>query len=235
MADRVDMSLDDIIKLNKSTNKPQTRGNRPNKRPQQSGNKPAEGANRLRKPGSRPGLVSKGAAAARVSPNKREPTMLHISNLHFNVTNEDVRELFSEVGPVKKAAVHYDKSGRSLGTAEVTLMSRDAAIRAIKNYNNLPLDGRPMNISIVPSSRPQAERSPAKGRLGTGIKAGSGIYKSRPQNKNTRGGPANRGGRPSTTRGGGKPGPQRGQRQPKKQVTAEELDADLESYTMNVD
>lgn len=209
--DKTSMSLDDIIKMNK---KSKVNSNRPrNNKVAQSKIRPKL---QTRKPGQQQQHQVKDAGQ----------TMLHVSNLHFKVTNKDLKELFEDVGPTKKAAVHYDQSGRSLGTAEVIFWTRDAAISAIKKYNSRILDGRPMAITLVPSSNSIKP---------IGIKSGSGINKRsqqqgnrRPQGANTRS--PKKGNLPNKGRRG-KPGA----RQPKKEVTLEELNADLDSYKMSVD
>ncbi|GMY24859.1 THO complex subunit 4D-like isoform X1 [Fagus crenata] len=76
-------------------------------------------------------------------------TKLYVSNLDSGVTNEDIRELFSEIGDLKRYAVHYDKNGRQSGSAEVVYTRRSDAFAALKRYNNVLLDGRPMRIEIV--------------------------------------------------------------------------------------
>ncbi|GER34856.1 RNA-binding (RRM/RBD/RNP motifs) family protein [Striga asiatica] len=94
-------------------------------------------------------------------------TKLYISNLDFGVSNEDIRELFSEIGELVRYAIHFDKDGRPSGnllgdccnisnmkvafpgTAEVVFARTTDAFQAFKRYNNVQLDGRLMKIEII--------------------------------------------------------------------------------------
>ncbi|VDO06246.1 unnamed protein product [Rodentolepis nana] len=126
-----------------------------------------------------------------------------ISNLDYGVNDDDIRELFQEFGAIRRAAVHYDKSGRSLGTAEVIYNNRADAAKAIQRYNGLPLDGRPMKIQFVGEGSKLAAPVAAKARLG-------GAFRGRPM----------RGGRG-----------RRGNRNARPPITKDQLDAELAAYT----
>lgn len=87
-----------------------------------------------------------------VQPQLQPLTKLYISNLDRRVSNDDILLLFSEEGELERHSIHYDQFGRSKGTAEVVFTKQSDALAAIKKYNNMNLDGKPLQIELVGTS-----------------------------------------------------------------------------------
>lgn len=151
-------------------------------------------------------------------------TKLYLSNLDYGVSNDDIKELFSEVGDLKRCGIHYDRSGRSKGTAEVVYSRRQDAVIALKRYNNVLLDGKPMKIELIGTNLlPPVARGREPSTLGRGrrmVVMGGSVRRGRGRGF---------GGRRFRGRGRG-----RGRRgtasTERKLPTAEQLNADLDKY-----
>jgi cold-inducible RNA-binding protein len=79
---------------------------------------------------------------------------LFVGNLSWNVTTEQLQELFATVGTVEEAVVITDRmSGRSKGFGFVTMSSDEEATAAVEQLNGKELDGRAINVSEAREER----------------------------------------------------------------------------------
>lgn len=72
---------------------------------------------------------------------------LYVGDLHQNVTEPDLNEMFSEAGPIFSFRVCRDRdTHRSLGYAYVNFYQQDDAERALLMFSNDMLQGRYLRI-----------------------------------------------------------------------------------------
>ena len=99
--------------------------------------------------------------AARVVPKVTpRPTKLNIRNLFYGVSDADIEELFGEFGSYESSAVHFDRAGRSKGAAHVIYGKKSDALKALKSYNGVKLDGRKLKISVAPARFSSKNKKP---------------------------------------------------------------------------
>jgi len=232
-ADNLSLGLDDIIRINRTTNRRGGGGNRGFR-----GRDGRGGGSGFRAGGGGIPRSSNPTAVGgrwkhdlyndntnRLREGQRNAgvnstTKLVISNLDYGVTTNDIQELFEDVGAIRAAHVHYDESGRSLGTAEVVFERRVDAVSAQQKYNTLNLDGRPMDIKLVGNVDGGSQSNRFSSVNGDGGRNQRSSFRNNNQQNGGRGGNRTRGGKQQQNGNAGK----------KDDVTAEDLDAELDAY-----
>ena len=82
---------------------------------------------------------------------------LYVGNLSYSTTEEELRNLFSEVGSIVSVTIITDRmSGRSKGFGFVEMETEEAAQEAIERLNNYELNQRALTVN---EARPPRERS----------------------------------------------------------------------------
>ncbi|XP_057699651.1 THO complex subunit 4-like [Corythoichthys intestinalis] len=250
MVDKMSMSLDDIIKLNNKGSRSggssersgfaggssKSARSRPNHFNRERVNRPTPYTRPRELPdkwqhdmfeqhsGEHRGQSS---GSDRIAENSAK---LLISNLDFGVSDSDIKELFEDFGPLRKASIHYDRSGRSKGSADIFFEKTADAVKAMKHYNGVPLDGRPMKIVQVTSDADSQSRqsSQSSNRGFDRSRLGQPTFERGDRSKRSEWGDWRRGGSSGGSRGWGS-GRGRG-RGNRPQLSAAELDAQLDAY-----
>ena len=82
---------------------------------------------------------------------------IYVSNLSFNVQDEDLKSYFADYGEVTSAKVINDKeTGRSRGFGFVEMSDDAAAQKAIAELDGATVDGRAIKVSVA---KPREERT----------------------------------------------------------------------------
>ena len=98
---------------------------------------------------------------------------IYVSNLSFNVQDEDLREFFTEYGEVTSAKVITDKfTGKSRGFGFVEMPDNEAAQKAITELDNGVVEGRTIKVM---EAKPREEKPRSNG----GFQKSGGFSKNR--------------------------------------------------------
>jgi RNA recognition motif-containing protein len=82
---------------------------------------------------------------------------IYVSNLGFNVQDEDLKAMFAEYGTVSSAKIIFDKiTSQSRGFGFVEMPDDVAAQKALKELNGAMKDGRPIKVT---EARPREDRN----------------------------------------------------------------------------
>ncbi|HOW51857.1 MAG TPA: RNA-binding protein [bacterium] len=77
-------------------------------------------------------------------------TQLYVGNVNYRMTEDGLKQMFSEFGEVASAKIVIDReTGRSKGFGFVEMADADAADRAIESLNDQELDGRRIKVNIA--------------------------------------------------------------------------------------
>src|SRR5207253_5946645 len=97
---------------------------------------------------------------------------LYVGNLSYGVTEDQLRDLFAEVGEVGEVALITDRdTGRSKGFGFVEMATDEGAQEAINRFNGYSLDNRELTVN---EARPREERPSGGGGRGYGGGGGGG-------------------------------------------------------------
>ncbi|KAF6803840.1 RNA binding protein [Colletotrichum sojae] len=182
MADKMDRSLDEILAEKKGDGPRNRRGGAPRRRERERQEYPRDGVRKsfrdeprnLDRLPPRPLQTQARLSGTEVSsprvrdfecrliPLRRDSssTKLRVENVHYELTKDDIEELFNRIGPVVKVDLKYDRAGRSEGVAFVTMESREDAQEAIKEFDGANANGQPIKLSFIADRQGGRSRNP---------------------------------------------------------------------------
>jgi RNA recognition motif-containing protein len=105
---------------------------------------------------------------------------IYVSNLSFNVQDEDLREFFTPYGEVTSAKVINDKfTGKSRGFGFVEMSDDEAAKKAIAELDQATVEGRAIKVMEAKPKEDKPRSNGGGGGFNRGGNSGGGYNKSR--------------------------------------------------------
>ncbi len=107
---------------------------------------------------------------------------IYVGNLLFDVTEDDLRELFGKFGEITEVRLIMDKfHGKSKGFAFIEMPSEDEARKAIEEINDTEFKERTLRVKEANPKKPRSHKSRGGGkkrgkRKKPGTRARRGVY-----------------------------------------------------------
>ncbi|KAM6539598.1 hypothetical protein FALCPG4_001385 [Fusarium falciforme] len=161
MADKMDRGLDEIIAETRSNRPRNQRGQGRRREPRQD--YPRDGVRKSFRDESRNldsewvhdryeennGRRGPAPRRRRESPDQESRgSKLRVDNIHYDLTEDDLDELFRRIGPVVRLQLRYDRAGRSEGTAYVTYEQKEDAQEAVRQFDGANANGTRAILAI---------------------------------------------------------------------------------------
>lgn len=90
--------------------------------------------------------------------NTANPAKLFVGNLPYRITEDEIRQLFSDFGTVADVRLITDRAtGRAKGFGFVEMSSADEANKAVEGLHGKEFQGRNLVVNVA---RPMAPRAP---------------------------------------------------------------------------
>ncbi|WVO17135.1 hypothetical protein L204_104826 [Cryptococcus depauperatus] len=104
----------------------------------------------------------------------KESTRIEIVGLHYEVTPQDLKTIFSQTGTIMEGPqIKYDRSGRSTGIAWIQYASVQQAKAAINQFDGALTKGETISIRFAPIPVPPRQAPVSRDSFGHWTKRGS--------------------------------------------------------------
>ncbi|RDK39131.1 alpha-actinin, sarcomeric [Aspergillus phoenicis ATCC 13157] len=114
--------------------------------------------------GTRPSRAPRRPRGDRYSPSPEHTASsgakLRVENIHYDITETDLEDLFTRIGPISNVSLVYDRAGRSEGVAFVTYSHIGDARTAIREFDGANAKGQPIRLTLISTGAGRRDRNP---------------------------------------------------------------------------